>query len=679
MINPLPTTEYLWGTHFLNHDTGFVCGQHGTIFRTTDGGENWFEHDSLSSGLFKAITFVNTNKGFVVGSGDIVRTDDCGKSWYSQGPYVSTNFNNIFFLDDSSGWVVGNYDAVLRTRDGGNSWQVLSYSILSDNFYYSIEFISPDTGYISGNLGSVYSSGVLKKTTDGGETWTDIPIPDNVYSIEDIEVLGDGSVWIGDTYKMYYTLNDGGDWDTVSFYPYSVNIKKFELLDELNIKILTGYGLYSSSDGGTTWEYSAITNQSSLTNMFWLDSENCYSSGSGGMIMHSNDSGHTWEEFSSGMRAHCYDVFFIDAMKGIIVGSNFEEAVVYFTNDGGYNWESGIIDTVSITTYLRALVYSPNGKAWAVGWWNMLSSNDHGATWQEVDNGFIEFAYNDIDLYQDKYLWAGGTYGHLIRSDDHGATWEDISLPFEDHINIIEFCDSLHGLLTVKETLKSGYTHLYSTNNGGESWQQLLHPGDISPIWDISYPDKNTIFLSVHEAGIIKSSDGGETWEILGEVAGVHPRYLKFDVALTGIVALSDCMVAHTNDGGDSWDIDLSLETRYGLYPTYFHDRGHGWLVGDDGLIMKYMNPLVRIPEESANPQYDNVPWIYPNPASDMLRIRQNEPIHQIQVYDANGSVVMSERGRNISILNIEALPPGVYFVKLICSEASRIEKVIIR
>ena len=304
LINPLPTTEYLWGTHFMNHDTGFVCGQYGTIFRTTDGGENWHEHDSISSGQFKAITFVNTNKGFVVGSGDIVRTDDCGKSWYSQGPYVSTNFNNIFFLDDSNGWVVGNYDAVLRTRDGGNSWQVLSYSLLSDNFYYSIEFISPDTGYISGNLGSVYSSGVLKKTTDGGETWTDIPIPDNVYSIADIEVLGDGNVWIGDTHKMYYTLNDGGDWDTVSFYPYSVNIKKFELFDELNIKILTGYGLYSSSDGGTTWEYSDITYQNSLTNMFWLDPEHCYASGSGGIIVKGSNGGSEWIELSSGFRAY---------------------------------------------------------------------------------------------------------------------------------------------------------------------------------------------------------------------------------------------------------------------------------------------------------------------------------------------------------------------------------------
>lgn len=677
IINPSPTTEYLWGTHFLNQDTGFVCGQYGTIFRTTNGGDTWEENDTLTYGVFKAITFVNSNKGFVVGTGDIARTDDCGKSWYSQGPYVLSDYHNIFFLDETYGWVVGDYNTILRTQDGGDSWQLLSHSYWSDNYYYDVKFISPDIGYISGRYGLYSTVGILKKTTDGGGTWIDIPVPDYIYSIDNIDVFGEGDIYIDGEVKMYHTITDGASWDTITFHPYYINIKDFKVLDYLNIKILDGYGIYYTDDGGENWDYSTITYQNYFTNLFWLDSEFCYTSGSGGMIMHSSDGGLQWTELSSGFRANLNDVLFIDELNGIIVGSNGEEEKIYTTDDGGFSWEQSSIDTNISTSYLKALVYSPNGKAWAVGWWNMLSSDDHGATWQVVDNGFEGFAYNDIELYQDQFLWAGGTYGHMIRSNDQGATWEDISLPFEDHINIIAFCDSLHGLLTVKETLKSGYTYLYSTEDGGESWHKLLHPGDISPIWYISYPDKNTIYLSVHDHGIIRSRNGGDTWETLGEVGGVMPRYIKFDNAEAGLVALTDCMVAHTLDGGDTWEVDLSLETRYGLNPTYFHNLSHGWLVGDDGLIMKYENPLVRIPEAADFTHIGELPWIYPNPACDFLRLRPGETIRQILFYDTEGNIVLSRDGNNSDIIDISKLASGSYIVTFLTEDGFRTEKLI--
>ena len=40
-LNPkVPRVDYL-GIHFVNVDTGWVCGDLGTIIKTTDGGQSW--------------------------------------------------------------------------------------------------------------------------------------------------------------------------------------------------------------------------------------------------------------------------------------------------------------------------------------------------------------------------------------------------------------------------------------------------------------------------------------------------------------------------------------------------------------------------------------------------------------------------------------------------------------
>lgn len=53
---------------------------------------------------------------------------------------------------------------------------------------------------------------------------------------------------------------------------------------------------------------------------------------------------------------------------------------------------------------------------------------------------------------------------------------------------------------------------------------------------------------------------------------------------------------------------------------------------------------------------------IYPSPTSDILNISSSEPISTVEIYSANGSLVLQDKN---STINIESLSSGVYFVKV--------------
>ena len=675
LINPYPTIENLEAVYFLNPDTGFVSGEFCKLLRTTDGGETWYENDTLTYGRFMSITFINNDTGFVVGGNSIMRTNDCGETWITMGPHVGTDYYDIFFLNDTCGWVVGDYNTVIRTTDGGNNWEILSHSVGISNFFYRVEFISPDTGYICGKYGSVFSYGILKKTYDGGETWIEIFVPEETRSLKGLETLGDSNVWIGEsrqvpTYngpatRIYHTTNDGQTWDTISLAYYSNTVNRIKFLNPLQGKVLTGNKMFSSEDGGLSWNSSSYGALTSMRDMSWSDASNCVVAGYRGLIYKSNDAGQSWNEVSKGFRASFQDVEFIDEMRGVAVGYNTENEIIYYTDDGGINWDFAVLDTAYEATYLKNVVFDENGNAWVGGWGYMLRSVDAGVTWIHIETGF-SILFQAMDAYQDKYIWAGGWGGKLIRSKDFGNSWEDISLPTNDHLSIIAFSDSLNGYLTVEENKKSGYTLLYKTNDGGDTWHEITHSGGICPIYSISAPDFNTVYMTVYYYGLLKSSDAGDTWETIGEVGGVLPSYVKFIDPETGVTSKNDYFVAYTWDGGEHWDIELNTAPHgMPMKSVFFLDFNNAWIVGTQGLIMKYYNPFVRIDESAESYYKSDQPLIYPNPVSDKLTIAYQDPVDMLKVFDLSGKLLIVESGEDVNKVDTRSLSPGTYILEV--------------
>src|SRR6266446_2088666 len=61
--NPLPQGNNVRGVSFVDASTGTVVGEHGTIVRTTDGGNSWTIQSSATTQTLWAVSFVDGNHG----------------------------------------------------------------------------------------------------------------------------------------------------------------------------------------------------------------------------------------------------------------------------------------------------------------------------------------------------------------------------------------------------------------------------------------------------------------------------------------------------------------------------------------------------------------------------------------------------------------------------------------
>lgn len=134
------------------------------FYRTTNGGATWQHTPNGASSIFD-LYFINDLIGFGVGvGGQIWKSSDAGHSW-QQLPHSTANDQfSVFFLNEQVGWTVG-ANSGARTTDGGQTWinmpDIPGYAMM-------VHFTGPDTGYVVGN------SGQTVRSVDGGATWQNL-------------------------------------------------------------------------------------------------------------------------------------------------------------------------------------------------------------------------------------------------------------------------------------------------------------------------------------------------------------------------------------------------------------------------------------------------------------------------------------------------------------------------
>ena len=203
-VTMLPTwvEKALYDTDFPDAQNGLAIGQDGLIIKTGDGGKTWKqvklelplqEWQAAQPHLFSMSRGTDPNKVWAVGPvGTIIYSKDGGETWENLSLGRDVTLNGVSFANDTEGWVVGEFGTILHTSDGGKTWQeqknVLNLPkytrpdlseedalkqrvpplYLEDLFLVAVDFRNPREGYVAGE------SGILLKTEDGGETWTNV-------------------------------------------------------------------------------------------------------------------------------------------------------------------------------------------------------------------------------------------------------------------------------------------------------------------------------------------------------------------------------------------------------------------------------------------------------------------------------------------------------------------------
>lgn len=154
---------------------GYVAvGARGHVLLSRNGVE-WNQSPVPVRSTLTAVDFVDADHGWAVGHGaTIIATDDGGRSWTLQNyePELETPFLDVLFFDRERGFAIGAYDLFYKTEDGGRTWTEFEPQLSMGGWH-----LNAITELDDGTLVIAGETGLLSRSTDGGETWNLIEAP----------------------------------------------------------------------------------------------------------------------------------------------------------------------------------------------------------------------------------------------------------------------------------------------------------------------------------------------------------------------------------------------------------------------------------------------------------------------------------------------------------------------
>ncbi|MFN2148382.1 MAG: hypothetical protein ACK2T2_08305 [Anaerolineales bacterium] len=252
------------------------------------------------------------------------------------------------------------------------------------------------------------------------------------------------------------------------------------------------------------------------------------------------------------------------------------------------------------------IVYVSDGKA------GVFKSYDRGLTWQPASNGIttrlgassdeIPVFSISIDPNNPERLWAGTQYSSgVYRTDDGGQNWVMMNRGVQEEFisvrgftvepgnsDVVYMAGEVsswewHGEALPGLGLDQTRGVVYKTTDAGERWTRIWYGDNLARYIWINPQDTDLIYVSTgifdREAanaipeqrkpggvGVLRSHDGGRTWEVLGVENGfdpmdlyigslyMHPQNPQILYAAAGNDPYGPAGgLYRTEDGGDTW------------------------------------------------------------------------------------------------------------------------------
>lgn len=292
----------------------------------------WKKLQSPVDVTLRYLHFLDSLTGWAAGeAGTIIRTTDGGDSWDIQNSTVQTFIMDIFFVDKNIGWALTLKDefpftsVILKTTNGGDEW-------LADSFPDSSKLIR--TIFFFDSLNGFAGGSYIARTSDGGNSWVEADIDSNMVSgfpvyrfnfyNQQFGYACGGRIDVAGV--AWRTTNSGLNWSAQGIS--ADEVFDIFIFDSLNAITLSGdpEGLYPIADirttnAGINWIYEELP----FFGLSFRIDFRTYNEGwsaSGYKFLLTTNRGETWEEFETPDSAVVYDIQFLDARTGYAVGEN---------------------------------------------------------------------------------------------------------------------------------------------------------------------------------------------------------------------------------------------------------------------------------------------------------------------------------------------------------------------
>ncbi len=131
----LATLNTLRDVYFVDADNGLSVGDKGQIYRITkaSSGGQFYEPQSNTTQNLNGIFMLDLCTGWVVGDGGVIlKTLNGGLSWQQQSSSTTANLRDVHFANADQGWAVGDGGVIVVTSNGGANWATETSGVTAD-------------------------------------------------------------------------------------------------------------------------------------------------------------------------------------------------------------------------------------------------------------------------------------------------------------------------------------------------------------------------------------------------------------------------------------------------------------------------------------------------------------------------------------------------------------------
>jgi len=504
------------------HPDTLYAGSDRGIGKSVDGGRHW---RMVNAGLF-------TGKWLRPGTLSPSYLMRWGRERWFWGLLVEpTRPRTVYAL------VAG---GLFRTTDGGGHWRFVRPRL--DRRWFrsaaAIDAAHPGTVYAAWTASGLGSR--LYKTTDGGGSWQRIAVRGPAPSFTSLVIDADspGTIFAtDDSHPAIYRSSDAGTtWSKVTLPLQAADgLQVFPGSRGTLYATTTKGKVFTTTDGGASWQPlgSGANLPTGAVVTDPRDPQTIYAAGGHG-IVRSVDGGRTWRSANTGFVSTVINSLVLapGSSKTLYAGGDN----IFKSTDGGLSWRSasnplkwGVI-ALAVSPQTRGTIYAGTRGLGA------FKSSDDGHHWRPVNSGLLQdveafaidprnpstvYAVTSTDL-----AYGTGEGGRVFKTLDGGATWRRMSGPRNVQTLAVD---------PQTETVFAGTNHdLFRSKNGGQSWQLVATvPGAMTRFGRsstfaaiaIDPLDPRTVYAGLGIGGVLKSTDGGDSWHRIAANTGLtDPR-----------------------------------------------------------------------------------------------------------------------------------------------------------
>jgi photosystem II stability/assembly factor-like uncharacterized protein len=488
---------------------------------------------------------------------------------------------------------------VYQSLNGGASWEyVHSPRQLSAVMHVlKLDPQAAGTWYV-GLEDRIASQSGLYRTTDRGETWTQLPGLAGI-AIWSLAIWpADPRVMAAGTAAGVYGSEDAGaSWrrispeDETELRP--VVSLAFDPTDRKTIYAGTTHLPWRTTDGGASWSsiHEGMLDDSDVFSMSVDPNhpDSVFASACSG-VYRSNNRGGLWTRLPTPPGAFRVYLVAQDPRHPEVLFAATTAGLVRSLNRGS-TW------TKVSSKVVKSVAFDPDGsRVYAASLTTgILISTDGGQSFRDMNWGFADHNLTAMTgaegiLYVSS-IYEGET-GGIFRSNNYGSSW-----------TLVAGATALNGVNLRFVTAAPGHAdHLFAvpfrgllrSTDGGRTWTRSAGPGDGAILALGVLPPGGTELLAGTASGLFRSSDAGASWKpVVIDKNSVSPRIDWIQLSGQSVAALGTGRSAYfSEDGGRSWALcapPVPDVQWYGLAGTLKPERSavtatsHGLFRTDDG------------------------------------------------------------------------------------------------